>query len=365
MKFVDKCKFFLQKLYAPVFQVFARQEFLNYYGYMKAQVYKIHSDFYYVVNEKHDVFTCKLKDVLKKQKADVRVGDYVELSSDNSFISKLLKRKNFLIRPKVANIDLALVMCSVKEPELDLTQLNRYLIYLKNFNIDCAICFNKEDLDDNPKYTEHLIKDIYEKLNYPLFFISAKEGMGLEKLLLFIKDKTIVLVGMSGVGKSTLSNKLNPSVNLRVSEVSKKTLRGSHTTRHVEIIECDNFRIIDTPGFSNLKFDFILPNRLADLFDEFQKYKDKCKYSNCLHNVTEKDICGVYDNLDKIVKSRYESYLIFLSECMEYKEKISKRSIKHEEFKKQTGSTILTKISKHKRLGARNTLKQKIKEDEK
>ena len=330
---------------------------------MQAQVYKIHSDFYYVKNFEHEEFVCKLKDTLKKQKADVRVGDFVELSNDKGFISKLLKRRNFIARPKVANIDLALVVCSIKEPELDFIQLNRYLVYLKYFNIDCAICFNKEDLDKDLENTILKVKNIYEKLGYPLFFISAKNKINLDSLAQFIKNKTIVFVGMSGVGKSTLLNALNPNVNLRVGEVSKKTLRGSHTTRHVEIIECGDFRIADTPGFSNLKFDFMLPGELVDLFDDIKKFKGGCKYSNCLHNTDKKNICSVCDNLDKIEHSRYESYLAFLAECMEYKEKISKQSIKLEGYKKDSGTNTLLKISKQKRLSARNTIKQQIKED--
>ena len=329
---------------------------------MQAQVYKIHSDFYYVKNFEHGNFTCKLKDTLKKQKVDIRVGDYVELSNDHCFIVKLVSRKNFLTRPKVSNIDLALVVCSLKEPELDLVQLNRYLIYLKYHNIDCAICFNKEDLDSNLSETIKKISSIYCSLGYDLFFISAKNKVGLLELLDFINKKTIVLVGMSGVGKSTLLNSLNPEINLRVGEVSKKTLKGSHTTRHVEIIECKNFRVIDTPGFSNLKFDFMQPNKLAELFDDFIPYIKNCKYSNCLHNVNEKNICSLYDNLDKIDESRYKSYLSFLDECLEYKEKISKRSIKHEDYKKESGSNTFVKISKRKRIQSRNTLKQNIKD---
>ena len=98
---------------------------------MQAQVFKIHSDFYYVKNFEHGNLTCKLRDVLKKQKIEIRVGDFVELSEDNNFISSLVERKNFLNRPKVSNIDCALIVCALKEPELDFIQLNRYLTYLK------------------------------------------------------------------------------------------------------------------------------------------------------------------------------------------------------------------------------------------
>ncbi len=330
---------------------------------MQAQVYKIHSDFYYVKNFEHVEFVCKLKDTLKKQKTDIRVGDFVELSADNNFISSLLERKNSLLRPKASNIDLALVVCAFHQPELDFIQLNRYLTYLKYYNIDAAICFNKEDLESDLDNKKQQIETIYKKLNYKTFFISAKNRLGLAELSEFVKNKTIVLCGMSGVGKSTLLNSLNSTILLKTNEVSAKTQKGRHTTRHCEIVEFENFKIIDTPGFSCLKFDFLLPGQLIDLFDDLKKFKNACKYSNCLHNVSEKGICNIYDNLDKIEKTRYESYLCFLRETLEYKEEISKKSIKNETFKKEVGNKIITKISKRKRLSARNTDKQKIKDE--
>ncbi len=329
---------------------------------MQAQVFKIHSDFYYVKNFEHESFTCKLRDVLKKQKIEVRVGDFVELSNDNQFISSLLPRKNCLNRPKVSNIDCALVVCALKEPELDLVQLNRYLTYLKFNNIDVAICFNKEDLIDNLEDKKQEIKEIYEKLGYKIFFISAKDKLDLEDLSLYIQDKTIVLCGMSGVGKSTLLNAFNPELSLRTGEVSSKTQRGCHTTRHCEILDCNTFKLIDTPGFSCLKFDFLLPDKLIELFDDIKTYTKDCKYSDCLHNNKEDLSCGVIQNLDKINPQRYESYLLFLSESLEYKELISKRSIKDEAKNKNVGNRISVKISKRKRDASRNTSKQKIKD---
>lgn len=328
---------------------------------MQAQVYKIHSDFYYVKNFKHDKFVCKLREVLKKQKIDIVVGDFVELSEDNNFIVSRLERKNSLLRPKAANIDCVLVVSSIKEPDLDLVQLNRYLAYLKYNNVDCAICINKEDLEENLENKKREIKSIYEKLNYKVFFISAKNKLDLEDLKEFTKGKLIALCGLSGVGKSTLLNGLNPDINLKTGEVSIKTQRGCHTTRHCEIIEFDDFEIMDTPGFSNLKFDFLLPENVIDLFEDIKNYSTGCKFADCLHSVDKKGICSVYDNLDKIDKSRYESYLLFLSEAVKYRELISKRSIKEESLNKKTGHRLTLKISKRKRAVSRNTEKQKIK----
>ena len=329
---------------------------------MQAQVFKIHSDFYYVKNSKHENFTCKLRDLLKKQKIDIRVGDFVELSSDNQFISSLLPRKNCLDRPKVSNIDCAIIVCALKEPELDFIQLNRYLTYLKFNNIDAAICFNKEDLIDNLEERKKHIRSVYEKLGYKLFFISAKDMLDLEELRDFIQQKVIVFCGMSGVGKSTLLNAFNSNINLRTGEVSAKTQKGCHTTRHCEIVDCKDFKIVDTPGFSCLKFDFLLPDKLIELFDDINQFAHNCKYSDCLHNSENDVMCGVIQNLDKINKTRYQSYLMFLEESLEYKELISKRSIKDESKNKKVGNRLSVKISKRKRDVSRNTSKQQIKE---
>ena len=324
---------------------------------MSAIVFKIHSDFYYVKNSDGIEFECKMRDVLKKRHVDICVGDFVELSEDKNFIIERKERFNALLRPHVANIDCAVIVCSLKEPELNLIQLNRYLTYLKYFNIEAMVCFNKLDLDTS---SHKEINEIYENLGYKTFFTSAKNKSGIHEIKKNIKDKTIVLCGMSGVGKSTLLNALMPYANAKTANVSKGNLKGRHTTRHCEIKEYDDFKIVDTPGFSCLKFDFLLPNELIDLFDDLKVYKDSCKFSDCLHNSKEKGVCAVFDNLDKIPLSRYESYLCFLDEALSYREKISKTSIKKEQNQKVSGHLTKVKISKRKRDFSRKKLKQNI-----
>ena len=329
---------------------------------MQGQVYKIHSDFYYVKDDKNNILTCKVRDILKKQKENIVVGDIVELTDDFTFINKLCKRKNFLLRTKVSNIDLALVVASFRKPDLNYTQLDRYLIYLKSRNIDCAICVNKEDLEGNPENKTTEIVRIYSKLGYKVFAISAKDKLNISEIIKFIKGKMVVLCGASGVGKTTLTNALIPKYSAKTNEVSSKTLRGRHTTRHCEIIEGNGFRMVDTPGFSFLKFDNILPDKLIELFDDLKKYKSRCKYSNCLHDVAQKGVCSIVDSLDKIEPSRYQSYLEFLEESLEYKNEISKKSIKKEGHVKKVSNKTYIKISKKKRDLSRKAAKQRIEE---
>lgn len=321
----------------------------------QGQIYKIHSDFYYVESGT-DTFECKIREVLKKQKEKILVGDFVEFA--NGHITKILPRKNFIKRPSVANIDQIIIVSALKEPDLDLHQLNRYIALAKYFNIPAILCFNKEDL----KWEKHLkndIKNIYENLGYKIVYTSATEHCGIKAFEKVLDGRTSVLCGNSGVGKSSLINAINPSLNLRTKSISEKTQRGTHTTRHSEIIKInEKSRIVDTPGFSNVKFDFILPADVDLLFDDIAKFRDDCKYSDCLH--INEDGCNVLDNIDKIDATRYESYLAFIDEAKEYKEKIKYEGRKEEHSKKTLHNKAVAKISERKRQSARNTLKQQL-----
>lgn len=321
----------------------------------EGQIYKIHSDFYYVAAGS-ETFECKIREVLKKQKEKILVGDFVEF--ENGHITKVLPRKNFIKRPSVANIDQVIIVSALKEPDLDLHQLNRYIALAKYFDIPAVLCFNKEDL----KWDKHLkdkIKKIYEPLGYKIAYTSATEHKGIKAFEKILEGRTSVLCGNSGVGKSSLINAINPDLHLKTKRVSEKTRRGTHTTRHSEIINInDNSRIVDTPGFSNVRFDFILPADVDLLFDDIAKFRDECKYSDCLH--INEDGCNVLDNIDKIDETRYESYLEFIAEAKEYKEKVKYEGKKEEHTKKVINNKTVAKISGRKRQSARNTLKQNV-----
>lgn len=322
------------------------------------QIYKIHSDFYYV-QANGETFECKIREVLKKQKEKILVGDFVEF--ENGHITKILPRKNYIKRPSVANIDQIIIVSALKEPDLDLHQLNRYVALAKYFNIPAVLCFNKEDLQFDHHLINH-IKSIYKPMGYEIYYTSATEHKGIKTFEKILEGKTSVLCGNSGVGKSSLVNAINPNLHLRTKKVSDKTQRGTHTTRHSEIIKInETSRIVDTPGFSNVKFDFLLPTDVDSLFVDISQYKENCKYSDCLH--LNEDGCAVLDNIDKIDNSRYESYREFIKEAKEYKEKIKYEGKKEEHSKKTIHNKTVAKISERKRQSARNTLKQQLYKD--
>lgn len=321
----------------------------------EGQIYKIHSDFYYV-DDGVRTHECKIREVLKKQKEKILVGDFVEF--ENGVIKNIIERKNFIKRPSVANVDQVVIVSALKEPDLDLHQLNRYIALAKYYKIPAVLCFNKDDL----KWDRHLrdkIKKIYEPLGYKISYTSATEHKGIKNFEKLLEGKTSVLCGNSGVGKSSLINAINPALNLRTKQVSEKTLRGTHTTRHCEIIKLNDVsRIVDTPGFSNVRFDFILPADVDLLFGDIKEFRDECKYSDCLH--INEDGCNVLNNIDKIDATRYESYLAFIDEAKEYKERIKYEGKKEEHSKKFVHNKHIAKISEKQRQSARNTLKQNI-----
>ena len=325
---------------------------------MQGQIYKIHSDFYYVDNGEN-TYECKIREVLKKRKEKIFVGDFVEFT--DGVIENVLARKNYIPRPSAANIDQIIIVSALKEPDLDLNQLNRYIALAKYYNIPVKLCFNKDDLLSPPDF----LASVYA--GFEIVFTSAIEQNGLEPFQKLLEGKMTVLCGTSGVGKSSLINAMTSGLNLKTKPVSEKTLRGVHTTRHCEIIKITplvkggaggdfSTRVVDTPGFSNVKFDFLLPQEVSGLFEEFAQYD--CKFSNCLH-LTESG-CGVLENLDEISPSRYESYLQFVEEARAYKEKVKYEGTKTETAQKISGTRSAAKISEKKRQSARNTAKQKL-----
>ena len=333
---------------------------------MIGRVVKIFSDFYYVETDR-GIVEAKLRTVLKKQKADVYTGDNVELeqfdeNSMQAFISNIVERKSLITRPKVANVTQVIIVSALKEPDLNLEQLDRYIAHCEYHKLTPVLCFNKEDIDDFDNLKAELI-DMYIPLGYQVIFTSALEKTGLDEIEPILKNNTSILCGASGVGKSSLINAILKTSKQKTLPVSDKTKKGVHTTRHCELIELekDTF-IVDTPGFSHLKFDFMLPYDVKNLFSEMKNYDFSCKYKDCLH--LSEDGCSYKNIIENMSESRYESYKKFVAEAKEYEEKIKKESIKNEANVKFNQNRMMAKISNKKRVVSRKTLKQNMyKED--
>jgi len=334
-------------------------------------VVKIHSNFYYVKIDSN-ILECKIREKLKKERIEVYVGDSVvleeiNLESGQSVITQIINRKNFIPRPAIANVDQVVIIAAMDQPPLDFTQLDRYLTNIKIYDIPAVICINKTDLEDKIDIENQVIST-YKPLGYKIIFTCAITGTGIEELKEVFDSKKSVLAGTSGVGKSSLLNRINPELMLKTKPVSNKTLRGTHTTRHVELLDIDlgNGRmaqIADTPGFSHLKFDNIMPDKLNVLFPEIQDLSNACYYSNCLH--LEEDGCNVLKNLDKIALSRYNSYRAFVNEAAEFKKKITYSGQKEEKRTKNLDTkdkekVKIVKLGTKSKEASRKKQKQKL-----
>lgn len=266
----------------------------------------------YTVDTAHGQHICNARGLFRKKKITPIVGDKVEI--ENSTLMTILPRTNELKRPKVSNVDQVLIVLSASAPDLHFTMLDRYLMQAEYENISAAICINKTDLD---KDIPNQVKEIYEPIPYQVFLVSINDNTGLEALDGYLLKKTTVLAGPSGVGKSSLINRLAKS-NLQTGAVSNKIGRGKHTTRHTEFIPltkpltgCSTQPagyVIDTPGFSSLDAPNIPKIERAALFKEFTPYLGMCKFRDCLH-ISEAG-CVVKEHVgDTITTMRYNRYL--------------------------------------------------------
>ena len=261
----------------------------------------------YVVKYEDKLITCKARGKFRKEKTTPLVGDTCTFDEQKKYIIEILPRKTELVRPPVANIDQAFIITSVKEPEFSSNLLDKLLCIIEYNNITPIICFTKLDLlEESEKENIEKIIEYYKKIGYKTY-----KNTEIEKIKETFKDRITVFTGQSGAGKSTLLNKLNPELKLKTNEISIALGRGKHTTRHVELIEMYDGLVADTPGFSSLSFIDMKDADIRDNFIEFNEYRDKCEYKDCMH-LSEED-CEIKRQLGKeILESRYENYLKFL-----------------------------------------------------
>ena len=272
----------------------------------------------YSVKTEKGLYTCNVRGIFRKRNISPLVGDFVEISitdklEKTGIIDVIKERKTELIRPRISNVDQVIIVFAIKNPDINLNLLDRFIILAEKSNINVVICINKIDIDNKKDYIK--IKDIYEKIGYKVLLTSPKENIGILELKETLQNKISVFAGPSGAGKSSLVNLIKPDIKMEVGEISKKIKRGKHTTRHAQIRELsDSTYIADSPGFTSLYFKDIPKNELQYYFREFRHYLGKCQFNNCNH-INEPN-CFIKENIDNIniTQRRYDRYVEFFNE---------------------------------------------------
>ena len=290
---------------------------------------------WYLVKYDNDFFECRIKGKIRLKDLDttnpIAVGDNVIFEKDSKeegqgIISEILPRKNYIIRKSVklskqshiiaSNIDLTLLLITKDNPPTSFNFIDRFLVTCEAYQIPVILVFNKIDTyneDDLSRISE--IESIYKSIDYQCISISAKYGQGVNKISNYMQNKVCLLSGHSGVGKSTLINKINPELDLKTKEISVSHNQGKHTTTYAEMYDLkENIRIIDSPGIKGFGLVDISKNELGDYFPEFFKRKMKCKFHNCMH-ISEPG-CEIKKGVENktISESRYSSYIDLLSD---------------------------------------------------
>ena len=289
---------------------------------MQGRIIKGIAGFYYVSVVGSGVYSCKAKGIFRRLNIKPLVGDLVEMEVTHAGdmegnITRILPRKNTLIRPAVANIDQAMVIFAFTAPEPNLNLLDRFLVSMEYQGVPSVICLNKADLAREDQIRE--MASLYEPALYRLIVASAKEQTGLDEIRQALAGKTTAVAGPSGVGKSSLINLLSPQAQMETGALSAKIDRGRHTTRHSELLPvAEGTWIMDTPGFTSLYLSPEMePQEVGRCFPEFRPHLDECRFAQCSH-IAEKE-CGVKDALSRgeIAPLRYEHYTELYREIKE------------------------------------------------
>ena len=288
---------------------------------MQGKIIKGIAGFYYVDVAESGIYECKAKGIFRKEKKKPLVGDNVEIEvlDEKEKIGNLIQilpRKNELIRPAAANVDQALVIFAVRQPDPNYQLLDRFLITMEQQEIPSIICFNKKDLAEQEELDQ--MYQIYSSCGYQVLLTSAEQEKGISRIRKILEGKTTVVAGPSGVGKSSLTNLLQEEVSMETGEISKKLKRGRHTTRHAQLLTVgEHTYLMDTPGFSSLFVEGMEKEELRFHYPEFTEYEGKCRFQGCVH-VHEPE-CAVKQAVEKgkIHRQRYENYVSFYEELKE------------------------------------------------
>lgn len=293
-------------------------------AYIKGQVRKAISGFYYV-HADGETYQTRGRGNFRNRKITPLVGDQVLFESENKtdgYLLEVMPRKNQLVRPPVANVDLGVVVTSLVEPNFSYNLLDRFLVTLEYESIEPVIFLTKTDLASNEQQIDE-IKQTYETIGYPV--IVPKYPGDTAELIRYFPERLTVFMGQSGAGKSTLLNQISPDLNLETGEISDSLGRGRHTTRHVELLPLYDGLVADTPGFSSIDFLTIETTELPKQFPEFVSASNHCRFRECMH--AKEPGCEVKRQVEtgEIAQTRYENYLQFLQEVENRKPIYSKK----------------------------------------
>lgn len=299
---------------------------------MQGKIVKGIAGFYYVHIEGMGTFECKAKGIFRKESIKPLVGDNVRMSildadAMEGNITEILPRQNALIRPAVANIDQALVIFAIVKPDPNCNLLDRFLVAMHRQGIESIICFNKQDIAAAEK--KKYLQKAYETCGCQVLYVSAHENEGIEELKMLLHHKTTAVAGPSGVGKSSIINRLQSEICMQTGAISNKIARGKHTTRHSELIYIqDGTYIMDTPGFSSLHIADMEKEELKQYYPEFADYESACRFQGCVH-IHEPE-CAVRTALaeGRISEVRYRNYCLLYEELKQQKSKYTKSAKK-------------------------------------
>lgn len=274
---------------------------------------------FYYIDTKQGVYECRARGIFRKEKVTPLVGDNVKISivdeeNKKGVLEEIEDRETELVRPPISNVNKSIIVFAIKNPNPNLSLLDRFIVLAEREGLEIVIVLTKADLATDEELDN--LKRIYETSGYKVIPVSNKAKINIDKVKEELKDNIVVFAGPSGVGKSTLLNNIDSKFQLQTGEISDKIKRGKHTTRHAELLklECGGM-VADTPGFSSLTLDDIEEDELKDYFIEFDEFSDECKFGGrCMHE--NEPICGVKEavNENKIAKERYKSYLQLLKE---------------------------------------------------